>query len=86
MSSCSRPPLEVADVFRLSGTQYKSAQHRHLSLAQLKVMSVVHGAARGDGRTESYVTFQNYVSSTKHHSLPCEVTPTGTVRNAEFLS
>ena len=23
MSSCSRPPLEVADVFRLSGTQYK---------------------------------------------------------------
>jgi hypothetical protein len=41
MSSCSRPPLEVADVFRLSGTQYKSAQHRHLSLAQLKVMSAI---------------------------------------------
>ena len=41
MSSCSRPPLEVADVFRLSGTQYKSAQHGHLSLAQLKVMSAI---------------------------------------------
>lgn len=41
MSSCSRPPLEVADVFRLSGTQYKSAQHRHLSFAQLKVMSAI---------------------------------------------
>ncbi|MAJ70647.1 MAG: IS91 family transposase [Alteromonadaceae bacterium] len=31
----------MADVFRLSGTQYKSAQHRHLSLAQLKVMSAI---------------------------------------------
>ena len=41
MSSCSRPPLEVADVFRLSGTQYKSAQHGRLSLAQLKVMSAI---------------------------------------------
>ncbi|KXS33965.1 MAG: transposase [Idiomarina sp. T82-3] len=41
MSSCSRPPLEVADVFRLSGAQYKQSQHGHLSLAQLKVMSAI---------------------------------------------
>ncbi|MCP3690504.1 MAG: IS91 family transposase [Gammaproteobacteria bacterium] len=31
----------MADVFRLSGTQYKSAQHGRLSLAQLKVMSAI---------------------------------------------
>ena len=41
MSSCSRPPLEVADVFRLSGAQYKQSQHGHLSLAQQKVMSAI---------------------------------------------
>lgn len=41
MSSLSREPLEVADVFRLSGAQYKRSQHGHLSLAQLKVMSAI---------------------------------------------
>ena len=41
MSSHSRTPLEVADVFRLSGANYKAAHRGHLSLAQLKVMSAI---------------------------------------------
>ena len=41
MSNYSRPSLEVADVFRLSGAQYKKSQQGHLSLAQLKVMSAI---------------------------------------------
>ena len=41
MSSNSRTPLEVADVFRLSAAQYKKSQQGHLSLAQLKVMSAI---------------------------------------------
>ena len=41
MSNYSRPSLEVADVFRLSGGQYKKSQQGHLSLAQLKVMSAI---------------------------------------------
>lgn len=41
MSINSRTPLEVADVFRLSGAQYKQSQQGHLSLAQLKVMSAI---------------------------------------------
>ena len=41
MSSNSRTPLEVADVFRLSGDNYKAAHRGHLSLAQLKVMSAI---------------------------------------------
>jgi hypothetical protein len=43
MSNLSRPPLEVADVFRLSGNQYKATHRGHLSLAQLKVMSAIEG-------------------------------------------
>lgn len=41
MSGTSRPPLEVADVFRLLGDNYKQANQGHLSLAQLKVMSAI---------------------------------------------
>jgi hypothetical protein len=33
--------LEVADIFRLHGTAWRQAQHGHLSLAQLKVMSAI---------------------------------------------
>ena len=37
----SRPALEVADVFRFYGAQYKTKQQGHLSLHQLKVMSAI---------------------------------------------
>lgn len=36
-----RPSLEVADVFRFYGEQYKAVQQGHLSLNQLKVMSAI---------------------------------------------
>ncbi len=37
----SRPAIEVADVFRFYGAQYKAKQRGHLSLNQLKVMSAI---------------------------------------------
>jgi len=37
----SRPSLEVADVFRAHGPAWRQAQHGHLSLGQLKVMSAI---------------------------------------------
>ena len=37
----SRPSLEVADIFRDYGDQYKATQRGHLSLNQLKVMSAI---------------------------------------------
>jgi len=36
-----RAALEVADIFRLRGPAWREAQHGHLSLAQLKVMSAI---------------------------------------------
>ena len=36
-----RPALEVADIFRAHGPAWREAQRRHLSLAQLKVMSAI---------------------------------------------
>ena len=36
-----RPALEVADVFRTFGPAWREAQHGHLSLQQLKVMSAI---------------------------------------------
>jgi len=36
-----RTPLEVADIFRRHGPDWRQAQHGHLSLAQLKVMSAI---------------------------------------------
>ena len=36
-----RPSLEVADVFRFYGEQYKVAEQGHLSLNQLKVTSAI---------------------------------------------
>jgi Putative transposase/Transposase zinc-binding domain len=36
-----RCALEVADIFRTHGTAWRHAQHGHLSLAQLKVMSAI---------------------------------------------
>jgi hypothetical protein len=36
-----RAALEVADIFRLHGPAWREAQHGHLSLAQLKVMSAI---------------------------------------------
>jgi hypothetical protein len=36
-----RTSLEVADIFRLYGPQYKTTQQGHLSLNQLKVMSAI---------------------------------------------
>jgi hypothetical protein len=36
-----RPALEVADIFRAHGPAWRQAQHGHLSLAQLKVMSAI---------------------------------------------
>jgi hypothetical protein len=36
-----RPALEVADIFRAHGPAWRRAQHEHLSLGQLKVMSAI---------------------------------------------
>ncbi len=36
-----RPALEVADIFRGHGPAWRQAQHQHLSLGQLKVMSAI---------------------------------------------
>jgi rubrerythrin len=36
-----RPALEVADIFRRHGPTWRQAQHAHLSLSQLKVMSAI---------------------------------------------
>jgi len=36
-----RPALEVADIFRAHGQAWRQAQHGHLSLGQLKVMSAI---------------------------------------------
>jgi hypothetical protein len=36
-----RPALEVAEIFRVHGPAWRQAQHAHLSLAQLKVMSAI---------------------------------------------
>lgn len=36
-----RPALEVADIFRTHGPAWRAAQHAHLSLGQLKVMSAI---------------------------------------------
>jgi hypothetical protein len=36
-----RPPLEVADIFRIYGAQWRQSQAGHLSLGQLKVMSAI---------------------------------------------
>jgi hypothetical protein len=36
-----RPALEVADIFRIHGPGWREAQHGHLSLSQLKVMSAI---------------------------------------------
>jgi hypothetical protein len=36
-----RAALEVADIFRIHGPAWREAQHGHLSLAQLKVMSAI---------------------------------------------
>jgi hypothetical protein len=36
-----RPALEVADIFRTHGPVWRHAQHGHLSLGQLKVMSAI---------------------------------------------
>src|SRR5512141_1629839 len=36
-----RPALEVADLFRAHGHAWRQAQHGHLSLGQLKVMSAI---------------------------------------------
>jgi hypothetical protein len=36
-----RPGLEVADIFRTHGPAWRQAQHGHLSLGQLKVMSAI---------------------------------------------
>jgi hypothetical protein len=37
----ARPALEVADIFRTHGPLWRHAQHGHLSLGQLKVMSAI---------------------------------------------
>jgi hypothetical protein len=37
----SRPPLEVADIFRTHGSAWRRANAGHLSLGQLKVMSAI---------------------------------------------
>jgi len=37
----SRPPLEVADIFRARGAEYRRAHRGHLSLGQLKAMSAI---------------------------------------------
>src|SRR6202158_3785239 len=36
-----RPPLEVADIFRAAGPVWRAVHAGHISLAQLKVMSVI---------------------------------------------
>src|SRR6266446_4417999 len=39
----SRPALEVADIFRDHGLAWRRANHGHVSLGQLKVMSAIEG-------------------------------------------
>ena len=39
----SRPPLEVADIFRDHGSAWREANRGHVSLAQMKVMSAIEG-------------------------------------------
>lgn len=36
-----RPPLEIADIFRVAGPAWRSAHDGHISLTQLKVMSAI---------------------------------------------
>ena len=36
-----RAALEVADIFRAHGPAWRQAEHGHLSLGQLKVMSAI---------------------------------------------
>jgi hypothetical protein len=36
-----RPPLEVADIFRVHGPAWRHANAGHVSLGQLKVMSAI---------------------------------------------
>ena len=37
----SRPLLEVADIFRLQGEQWRQSHAGHISLNQLKIMSAI---------------------------------------------
>jgi hypothetical protein len=44
----SRPPLEVADIFRRHGAAWRAAHAGHVSLAQLKVMAAIETCRTAD--------------------------------------
>ena len=73
-----RTPLEVADIFRRHGPAWRQAQHGHLSLAQLKVMSAIEqcrSAALGGHvlRCEGCGTDQvSYNSCRNRHCPKCQ--------------
>lgn len=70
--------LEVADIFRLHGPAFRAAQHGHLSLGQLKVMSAIEqcrSAALGGHvlRCEGCGTDQvSYNSCRNRHCPKCQ--------------
>jgi hypothetical protein len=74
----ARGALEVADIFRTYGPAWREAQHGHLSLAQLKVMSAIEqcrSAALGGHvlRCEACGTDQvSYNSCRNRHCPKCQ--------------
>jgi Putative transposase/Transposase zinc-binding domain len=74
----ARGALEVADIFRTHGPAWREAQHGHLSLAQLKVMSAIEqcrSAALGGHvlRCEGCGTDQvSYNSCRNRHCPKCQ--------------
>jgi rubrerythrin len=72
------PALEVADIFRTHGSAWRQAQHGHLSLGQLKVMSAIEqcrSAALGGHvlRCHSCEHFEiSYNSCRNRHCPKCQ--------------
>lgn len=73
-----RPTVEVADIFRTYGPAWRRAEHTHLSLAQLKVMSAIEqcrSAALGGHRLscpECAHTDISYNSCRNRHCPKCQ--------------
>jgi Putative transposase/Transposase zinc-binding domain len=75
-----RPALEVADIFRTHGPAWRQAQHAHLSLGQLKVMSAIEqcrSAALGGHTLRCQACAQTqvaYNSCRNRHCPKCQAT------------
>src|SRR6201997_3904705 len=61
----TRPPLEVADVFRAHGAAWREANAGHVSLAQLKVMSAIETC-----RTAALGGHAERCEDGAHHRIP----------------